>query len=208
MSSSDLVRWSGLAALVGGVLFVLLDVGESLLFASQSYSEAANTGAWILVQIGFIGAIVLITLGVVGLYTFQAQKTGTLGLIAFATFFAGLILAAGSAWSEAFFGAWLAEASPELLDGDPAGVLIAGALLTLALVALGGLLFGLVSSRAGALPRGASVLLMIGAVLYPLLGLLEMPFVGVLFGAAMAWLGYALWSSTAAEGSRLAEAAT
>jgi hypothetical protein len=190
------------------VVFSLLDLGEALLFASQTYSEAANTGAWILVQVGFIGATVLISLGLVGLYAYQAENAGTLGLIGFVTLFTGTVLAAGSAWSEAFFGAWLAEASPELLDGDPAGVLVAGALLTLGLFALGGLLFGLASLRAGALPRGASVLLMIGALLYPLLGLLEVPFVGVLFGVAVAWLGYALWSATAAEGSRLAEAAT
>jgi hypothetical protein len=207
MSSSNLVRWSGLAALIGGVLFVVLNIAESLLFANQSDAEAAATIAWIIVQVAYIGAIALIALGLVGLYVRQAEYAGRLGLVAFLVVFSGAIMGAGSSWSEAFLGAWLADAAPELLEADPSGAVVAGLLLTFGLFALGGLLFGLVSLRAGVLPRGAAVLLMIGAVLYPVLGSLEAPFAGVVFGAAVAWLGYALWSSAAGESTRLAEAA-
>lgn len=194
MSSSNLMRWSGLAALAGGGLFVILDALESMLFGNQPSGVAAATSAWIIVQGAYIAAVVLIGLGLVGLYAGQAYEAGTLGLVAFLVTFTGVMMTAGSTWSETFFGAWLAEAAPELLEAEPAGTLAAGLLITFGLFALGWLLFGLASLRAGVLPRGAAVLLMIGAVLFPALGVLGIPFAGLAFGAAVAWMGYALWS--------------
>ena len=207
MSSSNLMRWSGLAASVGGALFVVLDVAEFLLIGNQPYSEAAATGAWILVEGSFFLALVLIGLGLVGLYLRQARQAGALGLTGFVVAFLGGMMAAGSTWSETFFGAWLAQAAPELLDTDPTGVLLAGVLVSYVLFALGWLLFGLASLRAGVLARGAAILLMLGALVFGVGGLAGLPFAGVLYGAAVAWLGYALWSGTAEEPSLIAEAA-
>jgi hypothetical protein len=196
MSSSNLIRWSGLAALAGGVLFIILDVLESLLFGNLPYAEAATTSSWIIVQGAYIVAAVLIGLGLVGLYAHQAEEAGTLGLIAFVMTFTGGMMAAGSSWSEAFFGAWLAGAAPELLEADPSGALAAGVILSYVLFALGWLLFGLASLRAGVLPRVAAALLMIGAIMFPVLGALTLPFAGVVYGVAVAWMGYALWAGT------------
>jgi hypothetical protein len=207
MSSSNLKRWSGLAALFGGGLFVILAVAESVVFGNQPYSEAAATGAWIIVQGAYVLAAVLVNLGLVGLYAHEARKAGTLGLIAFLVAFIGGMVATGATWSEAFFGAWLARAAPELLDAEPAGIVIAGALLSFVLFALGWFLFGLVSLRAGVLPRGAAILLMIGAVLFAVGGAMELPFAAVLFGAAVTWMGYGLWSRTPDEPELAAEAA-
>jgi hypothetical protein len=197
MTSSDLKRWSGLAALVGGGLLVAFGVVEFLLLGNQPDSEAAASGAWILVQGAYLVADMLIGLGLVGLYMRQAQEAGTLGVIAFVLAFIGGMMTAGVTWSEAFFGAWLAKAAPELLDADPTGVVVAGVLLSYGLFALGWLLFGWASLRAGVLPRGAAILLMIGAVLFALVGLLDLPFATVVVGVAVAWMGVALWSGTA-----------
>lgn len=207
MSSSNLTRWSGLAALVGGGLFAILGVVEFLLLGNQPHGEAAATGTWVLVQGGYIVAAVLIGLGLVGLYVRQAQEAGTLGLIAFLVAFVGGMMATGSTWSEAFFGPWLAKAAPELLDADPAGIVAAGVMLSFLLFALGWFLFGLISLRAGVLPRGSAILMMIGAVLFAVVGVLELPFATVLFGVALAWMGYGLWSRTADKPELLAEAA-
>jgi hypothetical protein len=207
MSSSRLTRWSGLAALAGGGLFVILAIVEPLVLGNQPYSEAAATGTWIVVQGAYIVAAVLIGLGLVGLYLYQAQQAGTLGLIAFLVTFIGSMMAAGSSWSETFFGSWLANAAPELLDADPTGALIAGILLSYVLFALGWLLFGLASLRAEVLPRGAAILLMIGALLFAVVSVLDLPFAGVLYGAAVAWMGYGLWSGTADKPSLIAEPA-
>jgi hypothetical protein len=125
----------------------------------------------------------------------MARGTGTLGLVAFLAAFTGIMMGAGSTWGEAFFGSWVAENAPELLEADPSGGLITGILLTYMFFTIGNLLFGLAALQSGVLPRGAAVLLMIGAVLFAVLGFLEINFAGVVLGAAVAWLGYALWSS-------------
>jgi hypothetical protein len=207
MSSSNLIRWSGLAALIGGLLFVVADVLETILFGNLSSAQAAATGAWIFVQGFYLLAVALISLGLIGLYARQVEQAGTLGVVAFVVAFIGEMLSAGSAWSEAVFGSWLAKAAPQLLEGDPAAIVIFAVIISYLLFGLGWFLLGLASLRAGALPRGASVLLMVGAGLFLVLGILMIPFAGVVYGVAVAWMGYALWSG-ASQPALSAEAAT
>jgi hypothetical protein len=206
MSSSNLIRWSGLAALVGGVLFIVLDILDFLLYGNLPYSDAATAGSFTFVQSAFIIAVVLIGLGLVGMYAHQAEETGSFGLVAFVVAFIGVIMAAGSIWSEAFFGAWLAGAAPQLLEANPSGTLAAGITLSYFLFALGWLLFGLASLRARVLPRSASVLLIVGSILFIIISLLEFPFESVVLGAALAWMGYAQWTG-ASEPALIAESA-
>jgi hypothetical protein len=198
MSSSKLMRWSGLAALVGGVLFVIVTVAEFLVVGNRPLSEAAATSPWLVIEVGYVVTVVLIGFGLVGLYARQAQRAGTLGLIAFVVTFIGVLLATGSVWSEAFLGPWLARTAPDLLDSGAADSMFFAFWLSYILFSLGWFLFGLASLRAGGLSRGAAILLMIGAPLPIVLGFLNVPLGNVLFGAALAWAGYELWSGTGA----------
>jgi hypothetical protein len=207
MSSSNLIRWSGLAALLGGVLIAVFDVAEFVLIGGQPESVAAGTSALIIVRVAFLVPIVLVILGLVGLYARQAEQVGSLGLIAFLVALTGTVMVFGVQWTSAFVGPWLAQVAPELLDAEPAGLLGAGFILSFVLLALGWLLFGLVSLQATVLPRGAAVLLMVGAVLLFVLLLLDVPGSSVVFGASLAWMGYALWSG-AGEGAVQIQAAT
>ncbi|MFQ5611232.1 MAG: hypothetical protein ACE5H9_03775 [Anaerolineae bacterium] len=194
MSSSNLIRWSGLAALVGGVLLAVFDVAEAVIIGGRPESVVAGTGALIIVRIAFLVPIVLTSLGLVGLHARQAEQAGTLGLVAFLAAFTGTAMVFGLQWSAAFIGSWLAGAAPELLDTEPAGLLAAGFMLSFVLFALGWLLFGLAALQARVLPRGAAVLLMAGAVLFLALLMLDIPGSSVVFGVALLWMGYALWS--------------
>lgn len=196
MSTSNLIRWSGLAALVGGVLGVVLDVVDGVLIGGQPDSVAAATNAWIIINALWILLLALISLGLVGAYARQAEQAGTLGLIGFLAAFIGTAMMSGAIWSAAFIAPWLAEAAPELVGAEPSGVVVAGFLLTVVLFGLGWLLFGLASLQARVLPRGVAVLLMIGAVLGSVLEFLELPFSGVVISAAVAWMGYAVWTGT------------
>ena len=45
MSSSKLVRWSGMAATVGAILIAILELTEFILFGSLTGSQMAATGA-------------------------------------------------------------------------------------------------------------------------------------------------------------------
>jgi hypothetical protein len=201
------MRWSGLAALVGSVLLVVSDLLNAALFPAEPGSELIATDAsWFIVQILILLALVLIALGLIGLYARQAQETGTLGLVAFLVTFSGILMAFGMLWGEPFLGPFLAEEAPAVMDAEPTGTVAAGAILSVMLYALGWLLFGLASLRAQVLPRGAALLLMVGAVLFFILAALELPLWTVVQSVAVAWMGYTLWSGTAAEPARLAEA--
>jgi hypothetical protein len=198
MSSSKLIQWSGLAALVGGALLVVLSILEFVLFSGQAQSEAVTSSAWIIVEISYVVTTVLLILGLMGLYARQAEQAGSLGLIAFLVALTGTVMLSGLDWSAAFFGPWAAEvAPPELLTAEPSGSLLVGLLLTLVLFALGWLLFGLASLQAGVLPRGAAALLMVGALLAFIMLFLEIPFEVAVLGVALAWMGYDLWSAAA-----------
>jgi hypothetical protein len=199
MSSSDLIRWSALAALVGGVLVSVLDVAFFVLIGDVPESEGGLMGAWVPLQVVVLIAIVLGFLGLVGMYARQAEKAGALGLVAFLVAFVGTALIFGFTWAGTFIVPTLAEAAPDILDEEPSGVLATGLILTFILFALGWLLFGLATLLTKVLSRGAAVLLMIGAVLSFVLGFLEVPFSEFVFGIALAWMGYELWSEKGEE---------
>ena len=198
MSSSNLIRWSGLSALVGGALMIASDVINAVLFPGEQGSQVMLTSTWFIVQILGLVALVLITLGLVGLYACQAQQAGSLGLIAFVIAFAGMLMVFGLLWGEPFLGPLVAEQAPGLLSAAPSGALAVGSILSFVLFALGWLLLGLASLRAGTLPRGAAVLLIVGALLSFVLTSLDLPLWSVVLGAAVIWMGYALWSGTGA----------
>ena len=73
---------------------------------------------------------------------------------------------------------------------------LVGVMFTFVLFALGWLLFALALLQTRVLPRGAALLLMVGAVLSLVLSFLELPFYIVVFGAAQVWIGYELWSGS------------
>jgi hypothetical protein len=206
MSSSNLIRWSGLAAIVGGVLIVVSDVLNAVLFPGEPGSQVMITSTWSIVQILGLVALALIALALVGMYACQLQQAGTLGLIAFVIAFGGTLMVFGLSWSETFLGPLVAEEAPGLLSAEPSGALAVGSILSLVLFALGWLLVGLVSLRAGALPRVAAVLMIVGALLSFVLTSLDLPLWSIVLSAAVIWIGYALWSGTG-EPSLVSEAA-
>ena len=194
MSSSNLIRWSGLAAVVGAVLLIVLDLAEFIIIGGQPESAVAANSALVIVRVTYLMAITLMSLGLVGLYAIQTEQAGTLGLIAFLVTVIGIVMTAGAQWGAAFLGPWLAEEAPEILDTEPSAFFMAGLVVSFLLCALGWLLFGLASLRARVLPRRSSILLMVGAVLFFAMLFLELPGSTVVFGVALAWMGYALWA--------------
>lgn len=207
MLSSNLIRWSGLSALIGGVLYIFSDIVQFIVFGDQPESAAAATDAWIILDMFFLVAIMLIFLGLAGLYARQAEHAGIFGLFAFVVALSGTAMLFGFVWTGTFLLPYMASAAPEFvdpgfLDADPSGTLMLGVILTFGLFVIGWVLFGLSSLRAKVLPRGASVLLMIGAVFFFILFMLVLPGATVLFSAALAWMGYSLWSRTGEQATK------
>ena len=189
MRSSDLIRWSGLAAILGVALLVVSDfLGFTVL--SGELTEVATTGAYLADGSARVLGGVLLLLGLVGLYARQSEVSGALGLVAFLIAFTGTALIAGTWWTNAFVAPSLATDAPAFLEAGPTGVLGVAYTLSFALAAVGWLLFGLVSLRARVYPRPAVVVLMVGAALT----FAPLPGSQVVFEVAVAWLGLVLFS--------------
>ena len=185
MRSSDLIRWSGLAAILGAALLLISDL-LSFTVLSGDPAEIVTTGAYLADGGTRVLAGILLLLGLVGLYARQSQAAGTLGLVGFLVAFAGTVLVAGFLWASTFVTPALATEVPELLDaGPPPGFF--PALIT---CGVGWLLFGIATLRARIYPRWATILLIVGAVIF----VVPLPLTGIVLSVAVGWLGFHLFT--------------
>ena len=205
MTSDNLIRWCGLAAILGAALFIIADLIDLLTTDfDASPSEFFTSFGFYLTSALFLVGGPLVLLGLVGLYARQPEAMGVLGIIAFLCAFFGGVLAQGAIWSDAFISPAIASEAPELLESEPPGVVIFGILLSFVLVNLGWILFGVAVLRAGIYPRVAALLLIVGAVVALLLNILSgggppsvLRYVvgtasDILFFGAIAWMGFVL----------------
>lgn len=188
MSSSDLIRWGGLAALVSGVASVIGDLLR--LFVDVESAESATTVTYTFVFLMYLLGAALLLLGLVGLYVSQSEEVGVLGFVGFLAAFLGTVLLAGTLWFELFITPALAVEDAGLAEAELG---LAGFILAFLLVVLGWLLFGVATLRARVYPRWAAVLLIIGAVV----SFVPIPLSGIVFSVAVAWLGFILFTGRA-----------
>lgn len=186
MSSSELIRWSGLAAIVGGVSLVIAEF-VTLTFFGYDFSRTATTGTYAFYSLLIMIAGLLLPLGLVGLYAKQVEASGPLGLVGFVVAFVGTVLVAGFFWTSAFIAPVLAVEAPELLAVRS----LPGFFRSFVVFGLGWLLFGVATLRGGVYPRAAGILLIVGAVL----SVVRLPLTSVVLGAAVAWMGYVLFTT-------------
>jgi hypothetical protein len=194
MSSSNLIRLSGLAAIVAGAL---LSVGALLSLATESenMSVSATTPSYAFSSLLYLLGAVLLLLGLVGLYIRQSEAAGILGFVAFLVAFFGTGLALGATWAELFVAPSLAVEAPRVLDAEPTGMLALGFTLTFfVFLPLGWLLFGVASYRARIYPRGATILLMVGAVI----AALPIPLTEIVLYVGVVWMGFTLFTGIGA----------
>lgn len=189
MSSSDIIRWSGLAAMLGGVLWALWYVGASLV-GGGGY-EAYNR------LMPFV--LLLLAVGLLGFHSVQEGRHGWVGRIGFVVALVGLVVMIGGNVAE--FWAFTEEAYGPGTLRDSAWMVFG--LGTFAFY-VGTVLFGIGTLRARVLPRSGTLFLLIwfplGFAVSGLLQLIGVPealaFSGltVLVGVGWVVLGYALWS--------------
>ncbi len=189
MTPGHLIRWGGLAAMLGGALWVAFAVRLASLPEGCVGAECELPGRTMRPQDGiaaavFLAAGVCTVLAVSGLLL-RARAVGSLGRLGRAGL---LLLGAGAVLLSA---ALLIQQF--LYGGDfpqmPAFVIPAG----LALV-VGFLLVAIATLRAGTLPRWASALLVVGTL--SLLGFNDQnaqALLAIPFGIAWAAVGYVLW---------------
>ena len=200
MSSSDLVRWGGLAAMATGVLYIVMGLLPNPDFGDQPLSP----GSYLFV-LGAVLASLLLLGGLVGLHILHAEVYGWLGTVGFLLVFISTLI--------------LAVLGPIEMTAGYTSVLhsllgVTGLVGLVGLLLLGG---ATVHARVLPLPWAAlplAILLvrvLVWFLLPPLIFrftldpgtytwiLTDMP--PVLVGLGWALLGYALWSGTS-EGFR------
>jgi hypothetical protein len=186
MASSNLVRWGGLAAILSGALVI----------AMMLLTGLVAEGFFYLLILVFL----LLAVAVSGIHAQQAGRSGLMGRIGFVVTLisavAIAVLSAAVGVAENFFGF-----DPE---GSAAiGIIFWGVFLPFI---VGLIVLGIATIRAGVLPRGAAVLLILGLPLGIVIDLLTGAFFSeeatpwgffvsfTAFAVGLIWLGYALRS--------------
>jgi hypothetical protein len=191
MTPANLMRLGGLAAVMAATLLLVLEIVDYAQ-GGDPFGFAANPAHAFESTLRLITFVVLLPLGLVGLYARQSEAAGPLGLVGFLAAFAGTGLVAGFLWTDTFVAPELAASAPRFLaEGPPPG-------RSLSFLAFGAgwALFGLASLVGRVYPSSAAMLLIIGAAIVTVLSLafLPVPFGGLPFEAALAWLGVALFA--------------
>ena len=202
MVATSFVRWSGMACMLAGLAmaaFVLIHPWDQLVGA-----EIARSARWRIAHtLHFVGALFAIP-GLLGLFVFARERLGALGIVGMIVSLIGTAMFLGTGMITAFIWPMLAVHAPATVElGGPifhAPVSAVAFLITAATMIVGHLLFGAALLQTRIFPSLAVVMLMAGAVLgmlpphpatvFPWAGLV---LGGVLYGAAMIWLGAILW---------------
>ena len=177
-----------LDALVGRTGLVAMAAGASVFLAPFLHPADPQSAAWVPVHMLYFVSLVAVLLVLVGAFARQLPRSGRLGLVGFLTAFVGTAL-------------MLMEGREHLFSHSASGATPVGLwqlIATSFLFSVGYILFGVAVSRGGILPRAAGVLLAVGGpfvAFAPPIGIEAVLIVGhALFGAGLAWLGYALWT--------------
>jgi hypothetical protein len=203
MFSEKVIRWSGLALALGGViavLFWILHPEESVLLTDPAGYQTEHI-------LDFAGLMLLIP-GLMGLYARLVNRTGWLGFAGFLLTLLPLLVMMGVSVVDMLIWPSIARVQPDLIltsEGEfiqssgPFAATISLIVPFAMIGALGLILLGIAIWRGQELPRWAGLLLAIGGPLY-LIGpgfvphgmfLLNLLVYGP-FAAATVWLGLSL----------------
>jgi hypothetical protein len=181
MSSSNLTRPGGLAAMLGGLLVILVLIPIHIM---------NENSVW--VNVTWIPTLVLLAMGMVELRSRQQGGLGWLGNTGFFLAVIGTVLFTVVSLGNALYKGPLQTTPPELVQAIEGVVVLS--------MMAGTLLLGIATAKAGVLPRWSGLALVIGTLSALILGFIgsenvRLQEAGVLlFGVGWAVLGFALWS--------------
>jgi hypothetical protein len=191
VSTSSLIRFSGLAAVLAGVFILITELLDLVFYASysqQAPSQTSTSGLFFLEgAVGLLSAVLLLV-ALVGLYARQSEAAGALGAVGFVVALVGTALVVGGFWESIFVMPTLAKAAPDLIDADPPFWFYLGTLLSAGVSVAGWILFGIATLRAQIYPRIAAMLVLVGTIL----SALPVPLTTLVYGVGECWMGLAL----------------
>ncbi|HEU5475080.1 MAG TPA: hypothetical protein VFV67_30925 [Actinophytocola sp.] len=181
MAPTTLYRLAGIAGLLTGVLLLLNDARRVGVVPENDLTHS-------IAPIPAFLALFALT----GLYLWQRERTGRLGLYGYALNLAGLAGALAIEFASHYVLRFLDSDTVERLVDGRTGT----GFLVISMVYLAGIvLFGLASARAGLFPRTACALYVVGFVPTALRAVLPAPVVSIGFvlgSAAVIWMSWRL----------------
>mgnify|MGYP001081728145 CR=1 FL=1 len=198
MSTTNLIRWSGLISITAGVLYT---VGALLHPVGEDLAAVINPN-WVPAHLVYWVSVLLMHLSLVGLYERQVEKMGWLGLVGFVLAFVGTAVV-GSILLYVFTVLPLIAGEAQPIFDQAATTPVFLLPVFVLGFGLGWILLGLATMRAGVLPRWSGLLLIVGVTLFVISE--AVPFgvrlahtlvtIGdIIFSLGLVWVGYALWS--------------
>src|SRR5579872_1004482 len=112
ITTTKLIRWAGLSALLAGLCYMLVGF-----FHPPNVFASVTTTPWAIVHILACAMSFFGVLGMVGLYVRQAKQSGWLGLVGFVMLSLWLVLIMGFSFVEAFILPSLATVSSAFVEG-------------------------------------------------------------------------------------------
>ena len=179
MSSSDLIRWGAVGALLAGIAWLALGLIPLVILGQVAlYFGGVATAEDYLLEILFSIATLGMLAGIVGLHAREAPNYGRLGTAGFFAAFVGVFFLLASTVATILAGR-------EVLDW----LFILGFVGSL----VGFVLFGAATLRARVLPRWYGILLSVAVFGIPVYFALGNYGGAILYGLVWLGLGYGLW---------------
>jgi hypothetical protein len=111
-TASKVIRWAGLAAMVGGIFYVVVG-----LFHQPNILSSVTTTQWAIVHVLATAMCFFFLLGIAGLYARQVEEAGWIGLAGFLLFSLNWVLTVPFTFAETFILPQLATQAPKLAQG-------------------------------------------------------------------------------------------
>ena len=211
ITTTKLTRAAGLSAVVGGLLFIAVQINHPLLDATFT-----ATTEYAVRETMKIFMAVFSLIGITGIYLHQVRQTGVLGLIGYVVLGLGylaifsnqvvgvFVLPSLAASQPGFVNDVLAVATSGTPVGDigPLQILIKGGGFA---YVVGGIIFGIALFRANVLARWAAMLLSVGAVAIlttSWLPELTQRLFAIPVSVALIGLGFSLWREQRTQNTR------
>lgn len=203
VTNSKLSRAAAACAVLSGLLYIAIQF-----IHPEETLEAVSTNSWVVVALLTVAMAVLGLVGVTGIYLRQTEEVGVLGLLGYLALGLFFLLPITFSFAEALILPLVVSDAPGfvgnfngLFNGEGSDGSL-GALESISLVAgvlylAGGVLFGVAVFRARILWTWAALLLIAGAAIAPLAGVVPHEvgrFAAVPVGVALIGLGLSLWS--------------
>lgn len=204
MTQSPLARLAGPSALLAGILIIAAQLGMYVSFAGSDRLETLSNPIFLPSMVTYFIGFCVLLIALVAIYETEAHRAGVFGLIGFIAAMLGTTFLAGNHWFDTFAGPWIADAAPQLLSGQiQHPVLTTAAFASYVVFAVGWVLFGIASLRAGVFPALISIAIVVGGVAGFLA--LSAPY-GIPLGVAITMLGAWMIRSTSISARRRGQA--